>query len=209
MHRPDATPYPREQVTAGILAGGRATRMGGHDKGLLELAGRPMIEYVLDALRGQAARVVINANRSFEAYERYGVTVVRDRQDGFLGPLAGMAGMMAAVDTAWLLTAPCDSPQVPADLGPRLWQTVVRERADIGVADNGERLQPVFALLRCALLPELEACLAAGERKIDRFYRQQHMVAADFSDCPKMFVNVNTPAERDALAAELRHGAKP
>lgn len=163
MHPADTSAYPRDQVTAGILAGGRATRMGGQDKGLVELAGRPMVEYVLDALRGQAVRVLINANRSFENYRRYGV-IVRDRHDGFLGPLVGMAGMMAATDTEWLLTAPCDSPQVPADLGPRLWRAV-REQAGIGVADNGERLQPVFALLRCSLLDKLEAYLTGANAR--------------------------------------------
>lgn len=200
---PDAAQYPRERVTAGILAGGRATRMGGQDKGLVELAGRPMVEYVLDALRPQAAQVLINANRNLETYARYGAPVVRDREGGFLGPLAGMAGMLAAAETEWLLTAPCDSPQVPDDLGPRLWQAVARGRADIGVAHSGERLEPVFALLRCALLPSLEAYLAAGERKIDRWYRQQRMAEADFSDCAGMFINVNTPADRDRLAAQL------
>lgn len=206
---PDASLYPRERVTAGILAGGRATRMGGIDKGLVELRGRPMIEYVLDALRGQTAHVLINANRNFELYARYGARVVPDSQTGFLGPLAGIASMMAVADTEWLLTSPCDSPQVPADLGPRLWQAVAREDADIGVAHSGERLEPVFALLRCSLRASLESYLGAGERKIDRWYRQQRMATADFSDCPQMFVNVNSLAERDQLAAQLGGATTP
>lgn len=200
---PDAPAYPQEQVTAGILAGGRATRMGGVDKGLVELGGRPMVEYVLDALRGQTSRMLINANRSVDQYERYGVQVVRDHQAGFLGPLAGIASMMAAADTEWLLTSPCDSPQVPADLGARLWQVVARDDAEIGVAHSGERLEPVFALLRCSLLGDLEAYLDAGERKIDRWYQRHRMATADFSDCPEMFVNVNTLSQRDDLAARL------
>lgn len=205
---PPATPppdaYPRERVTAGILAGGRATRMGGIDKGLVELGGRAMIEYVLDALRGQTAHLLVNANRNIDRYETYGATVVRDSQQGFLGPLAGIASMMAVAPTGWLLTSPCDSPQVPRDLGPRLWQAVAHEDADIGVAHSGERLEPVFALLRCSLREDLEAYLGAGERKIDRWYRQHRMAVADFSDCPRMFVNVNSLAERDELAAQLR-----
>lgn len=200
---PDARPYPRERVTAGILAGGRATRMGGVDKGLVELGGRAMVEYVIDALRGQTATMVINANRNFDQYERYGVPVVRDRQDGFLGPLAGIASMMAACGTEWLLTSPCDSPEVPADLGARLWRAIVRDDAEIAVAHSGERLEPVFALLRCALREDLEAYLASGERKIRIWYERHRMATADFSDCPAMFVNVNTLAERDALAGRL------
>src|SRR5699024_3979490 len=108
-------------------------------KGLVELAGRPMIEYVLAVLRGQASEVLINANRSRSAYGRYGVRVVPDRHEGFLGPLAGMVSLMAAAERDWLLTAPCDSPQLPADLGPRLWQAVMQEDADIAVASSGER----------------------------------------------------------------------
>lgn len=177
--------------------------MGGVDKGLVELGGRPMVEYVMDALRGQTARLLINANRSFDAYARYGATVVRDREEGFLGPLAGIASLMAAADTDWLLTSPCDSPEVPANLGSRLWHAIVQDDAEIGVAHSGERLEPVFALLRCDLREDLEAYLASGERKIDRWYHRHRMAAADFSDCPEMFVNVNTLSDRDLLATRL------
>lgn len=204
---PDA--YPRERVTAGILAGGRATRMGGIDKGLVELRGRAMVEYVLDALRGQTAQVLINANRNLERYQHYDAQVVRDSQEGFLGPLAGIASMMAVARTEWLLTSPCDSPQVPHDLGPRLWRALAQENADIAVAHSGERLEPVFALLRCSLREDLEAYLGAGERKIDRWYRQHRMAVADCSDCPEMFVNVNSLAERDDLAAQLGSPRQP
>jgi molybdopterin-guanine dinucleotide biosynthesis protein A len=203
MPPPDPDGYPRTHVTAGILAGGRATRMGGVDKGLVKLGGRAMVEYVLEALRDQTAHVLINANRNFDRYERYGAQIVRDSQAGFLGPLAGITSMMAVAPTEWLLTSPCDSPQVPRDLGARLWRAVAHEDADIGVAHSGERLEPVFALLRCSLREDLEAYLGAGERKIDRWYQQHRMAVADCSDCPQMFVNVNSLAERDELAAQL------
>lgn len=195
--------YPRAQVTGGILAGGRATRMGGVDKGLVMLAGRAMIEYVLDSLHPQVVQVLLNANRSRDQYARYEVPVVADQQNGFLGPLAGIASMMSAARTPWLLTSPCDSPQVPQDLGPRLWQAVQEQQADIGVAHSGERLEPVFALIRCSLLDNLQGYLRSGERKIDRWYRQHRLAVADFSDSPQMFVNVNTLLERDDLAARL------
>lgn len=195
--------YPRERITGGILAGGRATRMGGVDKGLVELGGRAMVEYVLAALRGQTSQVVINANRNVERYRRYGVAVVGDRAAGFLGPLAGISSMLEVAGTEWLLTAPCDSPQVPVDLGPRLWQALQRDGAQIAVADSGEHLEPVFALLPCALRPSLDAYLASGERRIRVWYQQQGMATADFSDCPEMFANINTLAERDALAKRL------
>lgn len=195
--------YARERITAGILAGGRATRMGGVDKGLVDLGGRAMVEYVLDALRGQTAKMLINANRSVAQYQRYGVPVVGDQLTGFLGPLAGIDSMLAAADTDWLLTAPCDSPQVPSDLGARLWQAMVREHAEIGVAHSGDHLEPVFALLPRALRTDLDAYLASGERRIRLWYQRHRMAIADFSDCPEMFINVNTLPERDELATQL------
>lgn len=199
----DAGAYPRDDVTAGILAGGRATRMGGIDKGLVELGGRAMVGYVLEALRGQASRVLINANRSVDEYRRYGVPVVGDGQAGFLGPLAGISALMGVAGTRWLLTAPCDSPRVPPTLGPRLWRALVDHDGEIAVADSGGHLEPVFALIPCALRADLDAYLAAGERRIRVWYQRHRMVAVDFSDCPEMFVNVNTLAERDELAVQL------
>lgn len=199
----DEIDYPRASVTAGILAGGRATRMGGEDKGLVELAGRPMIAYVLEALGGQAGHVLINANRNLARYRALGAETVPDRDGDFLGPLAGMSSLMAVAETPFLLTAPCDSPLLIPDLGPRLYRALAEAGASLAVAHGGERLEPVFALLRCDLRADLEAFLADGERKIDRWYARHHMATVDFSDVPDMFINVNTPSQRDALAARL------
>ncbi|HEY7842005.1 MAG TPA: NTP transferase domain-containing protein, partial [Gammaproteobacteria bacterium] len=89
MERPDG--IRPESVTGVVLAGGAARRMGGSDKGLIRLAGRPMIEYVLDALRPQVDGILINANRNPDQYARYGIAVIADERTGFQGPLAGMA----------------------------------------------------------------------------------------------------------------------
>lgn len=193
-----------DSVTGLILAGGLATRMGGVDKGLVPLAGRPMVAYIIESLRPQTAALMINANRSHDSYRQYQLPVVADQVGEYAGPLAGMASGLAASQTEWIVTVPCDSPLVPPDLVARLLQALQREQADLAVAEGAGRLQPVFALLPRRLLPSLEAFLAAGERKIDRWYAQHRMAVASFADTPEAFLNVNTPADRDALEAQLQ-----
>lgn len=196
----------RQTITGLVLAGGRATRMGGMDKGLVNLAGRPMVEWVLDCLRDQVDELIINANRNQETYGAMGHLVVSDRCGDFQGPLAGMASGMAAAGSQWLLTAPCDSPLLSPLLAARLWQACAGG-ADIAVAHDGQRLQPVFALLRCNLLGSLQAYLDAGGRKIDRWYAEHEMQTVDFSDCMETFLNINEPADREQLEARLTQGS--
>ena len=197
-------PYPRDEITAVVLAGGKARRMGGEDKGLVEVAGRPMVAHTIDALRPQTAEVIVNANRNAGAYRAItGCRVIADTMGDFAGPLAGMASALEASTTRLLLTAPCDSPLVTGELGPRLHAAMIRDGAEIAVAHDGERMQPVFALLTRDLLPDLLAFLAAGERKIDTWYATRHAVTADFSDILDTFLNVNTPQERDRLEQRL------
>ena len=205
--------YPREAVTGVVLAGGRGTRMGGVDKGLVEVAGRPMVEHVLAAVERQAEAVAINANRSTERYARYGHPVIPDRMDGFQGPLAGMASALEAAATEFVLFVPCDSPLVDASLGPRLHAALtergVERRADIAVAHDGERMHPVFVLLRRTVRSGLEDFLARGERKIDRWFAEEKTEVVDFSDLPDMFLNVNREEDRIRLEARLEREPGP
>jgi len=193
----------RLPITAIVLAGGRATRMGGQDKGLVELAGRPMIAHVLAALAPQVERVIINANRNLDRYAAFGWPVVADEDTGFLGPLAGLAAGLRAATTPLVLTAPCDCPLLAPDLVARLYSALEREHAEIAVPFDGERLQPVFALVKRELADSLAAYLGGGDRKIDRWFAQHRLAQVDFSDRPENFVNVNDPDERTALEARL------
>lgn len=191
-------------LTAVALAGGMGRRMGGQDKGLIVLAGRPMIEYVMDALRSQVDGLVISANRNREIYEAYGAPVVADEIGEYFGPLAGMASAMGVAPPGLLLTAPCDSPLVAGDYAARMRRALEQQQAEIAVARDAERLQPVFALIHSRLRPELIAFLESGERKIDCWYARHRMVEVDFSDRAEMFLNVNRPADRTALEALIR-----
>jgi len=182
-------------LTGVVLAGGRAQRMGGQDKGLLSLAGVPMVEHVLKALKPQVGRILINANRHQDLYAAYGYPVVPDVLEGFYGPLAGMASAMRAAATPYIVTAPCDSPFLPPDLVHRLYAALAVDQAEISTAHDGERLHPVFALLDCSLLPSLLNYLHGGGRKIETLYEQHRLAIADFSDRKDAFININTPEE--------------
>lgn len=195
-------PVSQQQVSAVILAGGMGRRMGGQDKGQLELNGRPLIEYVLETIQPQVKTILINANRHQAEYARYGYPVVPDLLQGYQGPLAGFATGMRAATTPYIVTLPCDGPFSPPDLVARMATALEKEHADIAVAHDGERLQPVYALLPINLLPSLESFLAAGERKIDLWYAQHKMARVDFSDVAKTFRNINTPQDQYRLQQE-------
>ena len=204
MPSAQASSVYHSDVSAVVLAGGRATRMGGVDKGLVEVGGKTMVEHVVHALRPQVAKIFINANRNQQRYQALsGHTVVADSIADFAGPLAGMASVMQRTETPWLVSAPCDSPLVTADLVSRLLDAAQTQRARIAVAHDGERLQPVFALLQVSLLDSMLAYLHAGERKIDMWFAKHEMVPVDFSDAQQTFVNVNTPAQRDSVETAL------
>ncbi len=188
-----------DDITAVILAGGQGRRMGGEDKGLLEFHGRPLVAQLIEQLERQAVAIVINANRNRERYREFGYPVVGDALGGYQGPLAGIASAMAAVASAWILTLPCDGPLLAEDYVARFVVAQAQAQAPILVAFDGERLQPVHALIRTDLRPSLEAFLAAGERKIDRWYARHDFAEVDFSDCAAMFGNINSPADRARL----------
>ncbi|MES9826535.1 MAG: molybdenum cofactor guanylyltransferase MobA [Candidatus Thiodiazotropha endolucinida] len=186
-------------VTAVILAGGRGRRMGGEDKGLIELNGRPLVQHVISAIQPQVATILINANRNQERYAAFGYPVITDSLLDYQGPLAGFITAMQAIETEHMLTLPCDGPLVPPDLVERLYEARQSAGADIAVAHDGDRLQPVYALIPKRLADSLQRYLDRGDRKIDLWYEEHRVAHADFSDIPRTFINVNTLQERDNL----------
>ena len=196
------TTITSKQVTAVILAGGMGRRMGGQDKGQVKLNDQPLIEYVIEAIRPQVATILINANRHHDFYAQYGYPVLNDQLQDYQGPLAGFSAGMHAATTSHIVTVPCDGPLLAPDLVERLITALHNNNAELAVAHDGQRLQPVYALIPVSLLTSLDAFLASGERKIDRWYTQHKMARADFSDAAQTFLNVNTPEDRQRLEAE-------
>lgn len=191
------------EVTGLILAGGRATRMGGVDKGLQLLNGDAMIAHVLRRLQPQVGSVLLNANRNLDAYRQFGVPVCADQVDGFAGPLAGIHAGLTQCRTAFLVTAPCDSPRLPLDLVKHLSSALDNESADVAVAVTGHgtnrQRHPVFMMLKVSLLPHLTAWLAAGGRKVDDWLHTQVCTDVAFND-ELAFENVNTLQQLDEIA---------
>jgi molybdopterin-guanine dinucleotide biosynthesis protein A len=180
-------------VSGIVLAGGQGRRMGGVDKGLQPLRGRPMIEWVLERLAPQVSQVIVNANQNLERYEQYGHRVVRDEIGGFAGPLAGLHAGLKAVAHPLVVTVPCDSPFLPDDLVKRLSAALTNQH--LAVAKTGEQPHPVFALMKRDVRASLEAFLAQGGRKIDAWYAALKVVEVSFDDEAEAFRNINTLEE--------------
>ena len=188
-------------ITAVILAGGQGRRMGGQDKGLIEFNGRPLIDILIGHLKNQSIDILINANRNQQRYQSTGYTVVSDQLEDYQGPLAGFASAMAEAKTDFILTLPCDSPLLVDDYVSRFIDSYNTNSAPVHVAFDGDRLQPVHALIKVDLLASLIEFLDRGDRKIDLWYARHDFVKTDFSDCADMFRNINTPSDQQALQA--------
>jgi molybdopterin-guanine dinucleotide biosynthesis protein A len=200
-------------VCAVVLAGGRATRMGGVDKGLQLFHGRPLVGIALERLRGQSAGspglIAINANRNQDQYAALGVPVWSDSVPDFAGPLAGFLCAMQQCQGryAYVLSVPCDSPLFPLDLLARMATALVTEDADIAMAtapdvqaDGGSvlRPQPVFCLMRSNLTESLHEFLAGGGRKVGAWtarHRQTRVAFGFAGDDARAFANANTLEE--------------
>jgi molybdopterin-guanine dinucleotide biosynthesis protein A len=187
-------------VTGIVLAGGQGRRMGGVDKGLVPLAGRPMVAHVLERLAPQVGPILVNANQNDSAYAALGCPVVPDAIGGFAGPLAGLHAGLARARTPYAVTVPCDSPFLPSDLVARLSAALVRAGAALAVARTFDQPHPVFALVRRDVFPNLTAFLAGGGRKIDAWYASLVVVEVPFDDCADAFRNINTRDELDAAS---------
>ncbi|MFC4169313.1 molybdenum cofactor guanylyltransferase MobA [Teichococcus aestuarii] len=197
-----------------VLAGGLARRMGGGDKPLRPLGGRPMLDHVLLRLRPQVAGVLLNANGHPARFAAWGLPVAADGLPGHPGPLAGiLAGLDWAAaerpDLPWLVSVPGDSPFIPADLVARLHAARVAAGTPLACARSGGWSHPPIGLWPVALRDELRAALQGGERKIDRWTARFGCAEAEWPATPvDPFFNANAPEEL-AEAEKLLRSAPP
>ena len=197
-------------ITGLILAGGRGSRMGTVDKGLQPFRGEPMAVHVLRRLAPQVGALAINANQNPDAYAAFGAPVWPDDLTGFEGPLAGLETGLRRCSTELLVTAPCDSPFLPADLVARLHAAMMDAGADLALAETEEagddgalRIQPhpVFALVKKSALPQLSAYLLGSGRRMDGWYGSIKTVRVRFDDAGA-FRNINTLRELQQFEGE-------
>ncbi len=198
-----------EPVAGVLLAGGRSRRMGGGDKCLLDLAGRPVLDRIIARVRPQVGPMVLNANGDAARFAAFGLPVAADVVDGFAGPLAGvLTGLEWAEANApgcdRVASFACDAPFVPADLVARMMDAVAADGADMACARSDGRDHPVFGLWPVRLAAALRrAVVDEGIRKVDVWTARYHLVRAEFAADPvDPFFNLNSPQDM-ARAEEL------
>ena len=193
------------KITGVILAGGQGRRMGSVDKGLTQLRGKPMVQWVIERFAPQVDELLINANQNPERYATFGHRLIADAIGGFAGPLAGLHRGLSEARHDLVATVPCDSPFLPRDLIARLYSALKSRNAEFAVARTGNQPHPVFCLCRKEVQPGLAAYLGGGGRKIDAWYAALNVVEVPFDDEADAFSNINT---QDELRS-FENGAEP
>lgn len=204
----------KEKVAGVVLAGGLSRRMGGGDKGLREIAGKPLILHVIERLSRQAAPLAINANGDPARFAAFGLPVIADASADFAGPLAGvLAGMRWAREAApqcrFIVTAACDTPLFPQDLVLRFLEAAGGSYPAIVLAASAGQVHPVFGLWPVALAGDLAAALASGTRKVLHWTDRHPRFTLEFPFVSRAgqeadpFFNANTPEELAQAAALL------
>ncbi|MEE6076562.1 molybdenum cofactor guanylyltransferase MobA [Avibacterium paragallinarum] len=197
------------KISAVILAGGRARRMGGVDKGLQLFRGQPLVWHCYQRLKDQVAQVAVNANRNQERYAQFGLPVFADELADFQGPLSGILTGLKRAESDFVLFVPCDCPFLPLNLLEKLQQPILQSLLDrksagenspvlLTYATDGEREHPTFCLVSTLLAEKLAAYLHSGERRMLQFMRENGAIAVDFRDQKEAFQNFNTLADLES-----------
>ncbi|MFU2059778.1 molybdenum cofactor guanylyltransferase MobA [Avibacterium volantium] len=200
------------KISAVILAGGRARRMGGVDKGLQLFRGQPLVWHCYQRLKDQVAQVAVNANRNPKCYAQFGLPVFADELADFQGPLSGILTGLKRAESDFVLFVPCDCPFLPLNLLEKLQQPILQSLLDrksagenspvlLTYATDGEREHPTFCLVSTLLAEKLATYLHCGERRMLQFMQENGAVAVDFHDQKEAFQNFNTLAD---LESEVR-----
>jgi molybdopterin-guanine dinucleotide biosynthesis protein A len=196
-------------VAGVILAGGKSLRMGGGDKSLVMLGGKPLIGHVIERVRPQVADLIINAGGNADRFGDFGLDVVADTVEGQAGPLAGVLTGLEWLaekrpDADWLLSVPADTPFLPADLVRRLINALIDGKANMACAKSLGRVHPVIGIWPPALAGDLRrAVIDEGVRKTRAWTARYRIAHVEFNASPAdPFFNVNRP--EDLAAAEAR-----
>jgi len=185
-----------------LLSGGRGSRLGGIEKGLAPLAGRVLIEWVIERIAPQVSELVISANHQINTYRALNWPVVADTLPDQQGPLAGILAAATALKSEWLLIVPCDTPFLPPDLVTQLAAATAHDTHLARATDAEQAHYAIMRLHRC-LLPDMAAFLAKGQRSVQRWQARHSCAEARFPD-PEAFANLNTPEDLARAEARLR-----
>lgn len=172
-----------------VLCGGRGSRAGGEDKGLLPWCNSSLVEHVLARVADQVDDIVISANRNRDRYRELGFPVVGDLLADYQGPLAGLQAALKSCRHETVFVTACDTPQLPEDVVSRLLAPLAS--CDVSYAWDGEREHYLVAVLHRELVTSLSSYLATGKRSVRGWYDTLRCRRVDFSDCPEAFMNIN------------------
>ena len=193
-------------VTAIILAGGLGRRLNGKNKGLIPLAGKTLIEHVIERLRPQTQNIIINANQDLDQYQSTQLPIVKDKFKNNQGPLAGILSCRDQIKTELVLTVPCDSPRLPENLLNIMLNLYKKNNpAQLCVAHDGKRLQNLFMLFDIKLLDHLDHFYQANNRKVNDWIHAQAHTIVDFSDQQEKFININTEKALESLSYKIKN----
>ena len=179
------------EITGVILAGGKGSRMGGQDKGLIIWQEKVLYLHVLQRLSPQVTTILINANRNLAIYQQSGYPVISDTVSDFPGPLAGILSALEHTQTDWVVVTPCDTPLLPENLVTELWRH--KGHAPAVWARSEERDHPTLTLLHRSLAPQLRQYLEHGERRLMVFLQQAGGHSVMFRHAETAFRNMNHP----------------
>jgi molybdopterin-guanine dinucleotide biosynthesis protein A len=205
----------RNLVAGVLLAGGLSRRMGGGDKCLRDLGGRPVLAHIIERATPQVGALVLNANGDPARFDAFGLPIAADVVEGYAGPLAGvLTGLdwaaAQAPDARWLMSFACDAPFFPADMVARMLAAVEAAGADMACAVTHGRTHPVFGLWPLSLREELRhAMVKEGMRKVDLWTARYRLVEVDFPDVDTArgpldpFFNTNRPEDLEEATGYL------
>jgi len=203
----------RSDTVGIVLAGGRSTRMGGGDKCLRDLGGKPILGHILERARTQVSALALNANGDPARFAAFGLPVVADTVDGYAGPLAGvLAGLdWAATEmpgVRWVASFASDAPFFPRDLVARFHAAVAAEGADLACAASDGQAHPVFGLWRVDLREDLRDAMTREKiYKVDRWTARYRLSTVEFAVAGgDPFFNANRPEDLAVAGALLARG---
>ena len=191
-----------------ILAGGQGKRIGNQDKGLIQIAGKYLVQHVINALSQQVDQIIISANQNIKQYQEFDYKVLTDEMGGFAGPLAGLHRAMVELSTsldhpALIALVPCDAPLLPRDLVARLMAEYSENKSLAVIPHDGIYLQPLFGIYSTELLPSLEEYLKKGDRKVTIWVESINPSIVDFSDKADSFLNINSEEDLSKAKSTL------
>ena len=185
----------KRKITGLILCGGKGTRLGNKDKGLVPYRGKMLVQHMIDRVQPQVDQLLININQNEEKYETFGAQLTTDEDNNYQGPLAGILSAKSKITTEFCFVVPCDMPHIPLNTVERL-HSVIGDKHAVAVANKG-RVQPLVLLIRSSIIGTISDRLKGKNKSVLGWLESIGYTTAKFHDSMSEFRNLNEPGEFD------------